>query len=77
MRKHTTMNLDLDLLEAAQKVLGTSGATETVHRALAEVVRRARIEALLDCAATGLTPASLDAVRQTRTFPVPAQSGVE
>ena len=38
---------DLELVELAKAELGTQGTTDTVHRALDEVVRRARIERLL------------------------------
>jgi len=37
--KRTSLNLDLDLVAQAREVLGTNGTTDTVHRALAEVVR--------------------------------------
>ena len=39
MRKHTTIDLDADLIAEARRVLGTTTATETIHAALAEVVR--------------------------------------
>ena len=45
--RRTSMNLDLELVEQAKAELGTSGTTETVHAALAEIVKRARIERLL------------------------------
>jgi Arc/MetJ family transcription regulator len=38
MRKHTTIDLDTDLVAAAADVLGTRRTTETVHAALEEVV---------------------------------------
>lgn len=69
MHKYTTMNLDVKLLSAAQKALGTRQATETVHLALADVVRRHRVHALLGCEMPDLTPASLEAMRLPRTFP--------
>jgi len=46
--RRTSMNLDLELVEQAKAELGTKGATETVHRALEDVVRRARIQRLLE-----------------------------
>jgi Arc/MetJ family transcription regulator len=49
--RRTSMNLDLELVEQAKAELGTRGTTETVHRALEEVVRRARIERLLETTA--------------------------
>lgn len=42
MRKHTTMDLDADLVAAAASVLGTTKIVDTVHAALAEVVRARR-----------------------------------
>jgi Arc/MetJ family transcription regulator len=48
MKKRVSLNLDLDLdlVAEAQKVLDTDGTTETIHRSLEEVVRRARLERL-------------------------------
>lgn len=46
--RRTSMNLDLELVQQAKGELGTNGTTETVHAALREVVRRARIERLLE-----------------------------
>ena len=37
--RRTSLNLDFELVERAKKALGTSGTTETVHRALEEVWR--------------------------------------
>jgi len=45
--RRTSMNLDLELVAEAKSELGTEGTTETVHAALRDVVRRARIERLL------------------------------
>lgn len=39
----TTVNIDDASLKAARDVLGTSGLTETVNRALHEVARHARL----------------------------------
>jgi hypothetical protein len=44
--RRTSLNLNLDLLEQARQELGTRGTTETIHRALDEVVRRAALERL-------------------------------
>jgi Arc/MetJ family transcription regulator len=38
--RRTSINLDFDLVERAKQALGTSGTTETVHKALEEVWRR-------------------------------------
>ena len=48
MRKHTTIDLDMNLVEEAGRALGTTKVTETVHAALDEVVRRRRRMALVD-----------------------------
>lgn len=40
MKRHTTLNIDSELLTAAGGVLGTSGVTDTVHAALSASVRR-------------------------------------
>jgi Arc/MetJ family transcription regulator len=65
MRTHTTIDLDRDLVAQAREVLGTTTATETVHAALAEVVRGRRRMALLDLN-PALTLADLDAMRAHR-----------
>jgi hypothetical protein len=44
--RRTSLNLRLDLVEAAREALGTRGTTETVHRALEDVVRRRKLEDL-------------------------------
>lgn len=43
MVKRTSLNLELDLVAEAQKTLGTKGTTDTIHKALAEVVRHERL----------------------------------
>lgn len=40
MRKHTTVNLDRELVREAAEILGTSSIIGTVHAALAQVVLR-------------------------------------
>jgi hypothetical protein len=46
--KRTSLNLELDLVAEARAVLGTNGTTDTIRRALEEVVRRERIRRLSD-----------------------------
>lgn len=46
MTRRTSINLDFDLVEEAKEVLDTRETTETIHRALAEVVRQARLQRL-------------------------------
>jgi Arc/MetJ family transcription regulator len=48
MRRHTTIDIDMDLVREASVALGTSRMTETVHAALEEVVRRRRLLMLLE-----------------------------
>ena len=46
MIRRTSINLDVALVDEAKAVLETKGTTETIHRALREVVRQARLERL-------------------------------
>ena len=46
MVKRTSLNLDLDLVGQAREVLGSNGTTDTIHRALEEVVRREKLRRL-------------------------------
>ena len=48
MIKRTSLNLNLELVAAARDVLGTNGTTETVHRALEDVVRREKLRRLAE-----------------------------
>lgn len=62
MRRHTTIDIDMDLVREAGVALGTTRMTETVHAALEEVVRRRRLRSLLE-----LRPAlDLDELRAMR-----------
>lgn len=65
MRKHTTVDLDRDLVAQAREVLGTTSATETIHAALEEVVRARRRLGILELK-PALTLADLDAMRAHR-----------
>jgi Arc/MetJ family transcription regulator len=67
MRRRTSLNLDLDLVAEAQDVLGTSGTTETVHRALQDVVRREHLRRLQERTFEDLTPEVLAERRRPRT----------
>ena len=67
-RRHTTLNLDMKLIAEAQRILGTTQATETIHRALREVVDRDRRRQLLELGRGDLTPQSLEEMRQNRSF---------
>jgi Arc/MetJ family transcription regulator len=50
MRKHTTIDLDQELVREAASVLGTTRTTDTVHAALSDVVRRRRRQELFEVA---------------------------
>lgn len=65
MRKHTTLDLDLDVVSEAAVALGTRGTGETVRAALDEVVRARRRNRLLDLT-TDLSLDQLASLRRTR-----------
>jgi Arc/MetJ family transcription regulator len=67
-RRHTTLNLDMELVEKAQSVLGTSQTTETIHRALQEAVDLDKRRQLLDMGIGDLTPERLEEMRRVRSF---------
>jgi hypothetical protein len=46
MIRRTSLNLDLDLVARARGVLQTRNTTETIHRALEDVVRRDELREL-------------------------------
>lgn len=67
-RRHTTLNLDIDLLAEAQRALDTRQATETVHRVLREVVDREKRRQLLQMGQGDLTLQRLEEMRRNRSF---------
>jgi Arc/MetJ family transcription regulator len=71
MRRHTTIDLDFELVGEARKVMGTTSTTETIHAALAEVVRGRRRMAILELH-PALNLADLDAMRAHRFAEDPA-----
>lgn len=64
--KRTSLNLDLDLVGQARDALQTKGTTETVNRALEEVVRRAALKRLAEWDLGGLTLEDLERMRRPR-----------
>lgn len=46
--KRTSLNLEFDLVAEARAILETQGTTDTIHRALQEVVRRERLRRLAE-----------------------------
>lgn len=65
-KRHTTLNLDDELLQEAQEILCTTGISETIHCALREIVNRERRRAVLEYDFRGLTPESLEEMREDR-----------
>ena len=65
MRRHTTIDLDEQLVRDAAAVLGTKRTTDTVHAALADVVRRQRRLTFFDVP-SDLDLIALDAMRSDR-----------
>jgi Arc/MetJ family transcription regulator len=64
--RRTSLNLDFDLVEKAREVLHTSGTTDTVHRALEEVVRRDALKRLAEWDLGGMTLEDLERMRRPR-----------
>ena len=67
MIKRTSLNLELDLVAEARAVLETHGTTDTIHRALEEVVRRERLRRLALEPFEDLTPEALERLRTWRS----------
>ena len=66
--KRTSLNLDLELVGKAREVLGSNGTTDTIHRALEEVVRQEKLRWLAERDFSELTPEKLRELRATRTW---------
>jgi Arc/MetJ family transcription regulator len=67
--KRTSLNLDVDLVAEARRILGTRGTTNTIHRALEDVVRREKLRGLASERFDDLTPDTLERLRRTRAWP--------
>jgi Arc/MetJ family transcription regulator len=63
MRKHTTLDLDMDVVASAAAHLGTRGTGETVRAALEEVIRARRRARLLELS-TDMTIEDLERTRE-------------
>jgi len=74
MRKHTTIDLDVDLVRQAADALGTTRTIDTIHAALTEVVRR-RLRMELLRVRPALTLDDLNAMRAHRFAEDPAPYG--
>lgn len=71
--RRTSLNLDFELVEQARELLNTSGTTETVHRALEEVIRREMLQRL----AEWRPEMTLDELEQLRRPRFPAEEWPE
>jgi Arc/MetJ family transcription regulator len=69
VKKRTNILLDIALLHEAAVVLGTTGTTDTVHAALRDAVRRARLARLAERDLPDLTPEKLAELREPRGAP--------
>jgi Arc/MetJ family transcription regulator len=67
MIKRTSLNLDLDLVAKAREVLDTSTMTDTVHRALEDVIRRDALKRLAEWR-PDMSLEDLERMRQPRRF---------
>ena len=63
--RRTSLNLNFELVEQAREVLGTKGTTDTVHRALEEVLRVRALDRLAGLRFDHLTPDWLDRERDS------------
>lgn len=68
MIKRTSLNLDLDLVAQAREILDTSTTTDTVHRALEDIIRREALKRLAEWDLGDLTLEDLWRMRQPRRF---------
>lgn len=66
MRVPTTINNDMDLLTEVQRELGTATATETIHRALHEVIQLRSRQRLMQLDLSTLSTEDLERIRQDR-----------
>jgi Arc/MetJ family transcription regulator len=67
MKRRTTIDLDYDLVAEASAVLGTKRISETVHRAMDEVVARRHRAELARMPMPDLTPEAIARMRAPRT----------
>lgn len=70
MIKRTSLNLDFDLLNEAKEILRTEETTETIHRALEDIVRQARLRRLIGRSFV-LSDEELEALRTPPTADLP------
>jgi Arc/MetJ family transcription regulator len=68
MIRRTSLNLDLDLVAEARELLATKGTTDTIHRALDEIIRLEKRRRLAAWDLGGPTLEDLERMRRPRTF---------
>jgi Arc/MetJ family transcription regulator len=66
--RRTSINLDFDLVTQAGEILRTNGTTDTVHRALEDVIRRDALKRLAEWDLGGMTLEDLERMRQPTHF---------
>jgi Arc/MetJ family transcription regulator len=66
VKKRTNILLDTDLVRDAAEVLGTRTTTDTLHAALRDSVRQARLRRLVERDLDELTPDTLAELRRPR-----------
>lgn len=64
--RRTTLNIDTNLVARAREILGTRGTTQTVHRAMEEVIRRDKLRSLAARRFPGMDLETLDELRRGR-----------
>jgi len=69
MRRHTTVDLDTQLVDEAKEALGTRRTSETIHAALREVIRARQRARLLELD----TDLSLEELKRIRGWRVPSE----
>jgi Arc/MetJ family transcription regulator len=65
--RRTTINLNLDLVAEAQRVLGEKTATGAIHKALRNEVRRAELAGIADWDLSDLSLEKIKEMRAPRT----------
>jgi len=68
MGKRTSLIVDPDLLQEAERAAGTKGLTATVRESLQRVVRQAHLDRLARWELPDDFPEQLEKMRQPRTF---------
>lgn len=64
--KRTTLMLDENLMETATRLLGVKTYSETVNRALEEVIRLVKIRGLSEFVGSGIWSGNLSEMRDDR-----------